>query len=93
LKIEVKKKIDVIFDCRTAQRSPESHFRVETQSQIGKKILERCENALMLAALSDVRTILMARNFRRKRKSERWKRWRAGTLVTNYFFHDDALRR
>jgi len=49
LKIEVKKKIDVIFDCRMAQRWPESHFRVETQSQIGKKIFERCENALMFS--------------------------------------------
>ncbi|HEY4675695.1 MAG TPA: hypothetical protein VIJ01_00960 [Candidatus Angelobacter sp.] len=57
MKIEVKKKIDVIFDCRTAQRSSESHFRVKTQSQIGKKISEQCENALMLAALSDIRTI------------------------------------
>jgi hypothetical protein len=46
LKIEVKKKIDVIFDCRTAQRPPESHFRVETQSSNWKKYIWTMRNRL-----------------------------------------------
>jgi hypothetical protein len=37
LKIEVKKKIDVIFDCRMAQERRKVIFRVETQSQSWKK--------------------------------------------------------
>jgi len=37
LKIEVKKKIDVILDCRLAQEHRKIHFRVEPQSQIEKK--------------------------------------------------------
>jgi len=43
LKIEVKKKIDVIFDCRKGKEPMEVISEWKRNRKIGKKILVRCE--------------------------------------------------
>jgi hypothetical protein len=43
LKIEVKKKIDVIFDCRTAQERQKVISEWKRNRKVEKKILVRCE--------------------------------------------------
>jgi hypothetical protein len=72
LKIEVKKKIDVIFDCRTGQDRRKVISERKRNRKLKKNYWGDGENSLMLAVFSDMRTIYSALNFRRKRKSVRW---------------------
>jgi len=51
LKIEVKKKIDVNFDCRSRPETPEHELESKCNHNFGKKLLVRCEKLLDVSGL------------------------------------------